>query len=554
MRKRIFKTMMLISALILVISMAAVMAFTYDYFEKRSLEMLAGEAEYIAQAVRQEGIDYFSDFDPQERVTWIDAAGNVLFDSDTDAAAMENHSDRPEVQQALETGRGQAERDSSTFGSKTLYYALRLEDGSVLRVSCQQRTVYRLFLDMLKIIFCIAAVVLILGAVLSYQTARRIVEPINEIDLENPEQSEAYDELSPLLYRMITQKHKIAAQMRELRANRDELEAITENMSEGFLLLNREKKVVALNHSAAELFEQQSDQAVGHHVIGLNRSPELLQAVEQALNGENAEQTLQIGGKSYALMANPVYTDGVRSGVTVFILDVTEKVQAEQLRRQFSANVSHELKTPLTSIAGYDEIMQSGMVKAEDIPAFAGRIKQEATRMIRLVEDIIRLSQLDERNVQLEREQVPMLALARQVMERLEPAAAGKQVHLQVEGQEGEVNGVRAILDEMLYNLCDNAIKYNRTGGSVCLTVTPTPETVEIAVQDTGIGIAREEQEKVFERFYRVDKSHSRQTGGTGLGLSIVKHGALFHNAKIEMQSVPGEGTCVKVILPRESA
>ena len=224
------------------------------------------------------------------------------------------------------------------------------------------------------------------------------------------------------------------------------------------------------------------------------------------------------------------------------------------MRRLFSANVSNELNTPLTSIAGYAEIMQSGMVRAEDVPAFAGRIKQEATRMIRLVEDIIRLSQLDERNVQLEREQVPMLALARQVMERLEPAAAGKQVHLQVEGQEGEVNGVRAILDEMLYNLCDNAIKYNRTGGSVCLTVTPTPETVEIAVQDTGIGIAREEQEKVFERFYRVDKSHSRQTGGTGLGLSIVKHGALFHNAKIEMQSTPGEGTCVKVILPRESA
>lgn len=544
---------MLISALILVVSMTVVTAFTYDYFEKHSMEMLAGEAEYIAQAVQQKGIDYFTGFDPQERVTWIDAAGNVLYDSDTDAAAMENHGDRPEVQQALETGKGQAERDSSTFGSKTLYYALRLEDGSIVRVSCQQRTVYRLFLDMFRIIFCIAAVVLILGAVLSYQTARRIVEPINEIDLENPEQSEAYDELSPLLYRMITQKHKIAAQMHELRANRDELEAITQNMSEGFVLLNHEKKVVALNQSAAELFGQQNAQEmVGHHVIELNRSPELLYAVEQALKGENAEEMLQIGGRSYTLMANPVYADGVHSGVTVFILDVTEKAQAEQLRRQFSANVSHELKTPLTSIAGYAEIMQSGMVKAEDVPVFAGRIRQEATRMIRLVEDIIKLSQLDEQDVRLEREQVPMLALAKQVMERLEPTAAEKQVHLQVKGQEGEINGVRAVLEEMLYNLCDNAIKYNREGGSVCLTVTPAPGVVEVAVEDTGIGIAREEQEKVFERFYRVDKSHSRQTGGTGLGLSIVKHGALYHHAKIEMQSVPGEGTCIRLILPVE--
>ena len=550
MKKRIFKRMIVMCALVLVFSMAAVAMFTYHYFEQRSLSMLKSDAVYIARAVEAEGAAYFDGFSAENRITWIAEDGSVLYESDGEAASMENHADRPEVQQARREGEGSAIRQSSTLSSKTLYYALLLKDGSVLRVSCRQASIYRLFFDMYELLFIIAVCVLLFGVVFSYKTAERIVEPINAIDLEHPEQSEAYDELSPLLYRMITQKHNIAAQMLQLRTRQEEMDAILANMREGFLLLDKDRKMLAVNRSAAELFGGKVNQLLGKDLVHLSREEALLSAAEAALCSEAASRQFTRNGRSYEVMAAPVFLSGTQGGATVFVLDVTEKAQAEQLRRQFSANVSHELKTPLTSIAGYAEIIENGMVRPEDIPGFAGRIHEEAKRLVQLVEDLLKLSRLDEGNISLVWEKVDLYALAGQVEDRLGEAAAKKEVTLRREGEAAEIWGVRAVLEEMMYNLCENAVKYNVPGGSVCITVRPEGQRVEVSVRDTGIGIPKEAQEKVFERFYRVDPSHSRQTGGTGLGLSIVKHGASFHHASLELQSEAGKGTEIRLRFP----
>ena len=463
---------------------------------------------------------------------------------------MENHNDREEIQEAQDNRLGTATRYSSTLAEQTLYSARRLSDGTVIRLASSQRTVWLLLLAMVQPILVILVLALLLSAVLASQLSRRIIRPIAELDLEHPEDCDAYDELAPLLTRVKRQNDTIKQQLGQLQQKQTEFSALTENMSEGFLLLDRQGHVLSHNSGALRLLG--AEEPVGEvNALFLNREEHFRQAVDEVLEGRRSRQVLQMNGRCCQLLANPVWEDGEPAGAVLVLMDVTEQEKREELRREFTANVSHELKTPLTAISGIAEIMQGGMVKPEDIRDFAGDIYQEARRLIALVEDILRLSQLDEGAENLEREPVELLSLSQEVARRLETAARSAGVSVEVRGTPVQVQGVRRVLDEMIYNLCENAIKYNRTGGRVTLTVGQGAEGPEVTVADTGIGIPSEDQSRVFERFYRVDKSHSKEIGGTGLGLSIVKHGALLHNAQIYLNSQVDRGTSIRLSFPK---
>ena len=546
---KIFRNAMTVGVLVFLLSVALFMGVLYQYFGSQMTRELEAECRLVAQGVESMGMDYLDGLEPVSRITWVASDGTVLYDSAADADEMENHADREEIREAMLSSQGAAVRRSSTLSETTIYAARRLEDGSVIRLASAQSTVVTLLASMILPLLVILAVTLILAAVLASRLSKQIIRPILELDLEHPEDCNTYDELSPLLTRIRRQNDTIREQMKEMGQRQQEFTALTENMSEGFVLLDRKGHILSHNSGALRLLGAPAP-AEEASVLTLDRSDGFQHVVERALHGQRTQGRLERGERCIQLLADPVFRDGQVDGAVLVLLDVTEREQGEKLRREFTANVSHELKTPLTAISGMAEIIKNGMVEPEDVAGFAGDIYKETQRLITLVEDIIHLSRLDEGGVGLQRESVDLLQLAQKVEERIEPLAKQSQVDIKVEGASFTVQGVSAVLEEMLYNLCDNAVKYNRPGGKVRVTVAPRDQGGVVTVSDNGIGIPAQDQQRVFERFYRVDKSHSKEIGGTGLGLSIVKHGAVLHDAQVELESSEGKGTTVRLIFP----
>ena len=518
------------------------MGVLYNHFTQVRVEQLKDELSLAVTGTEQYGNAFLENVEADRfRVTWIDDDGTVLFDTQVDESAMENHADREEIQEAMLTGSGSAVRTSSTLTKQTFYEAKRLKDGTVLRISTSQESAWFLMIGMLWPVTLIAVLAIGLSAFLARRMARKIVEPLNTLDLEQPLKNDVYAEISPLLHRIHRQHNQIKAHMETLRRKADEFEQITGNMQEGLVLLSSEGTILAMNPAAKRLFGAEDD-CIGKNFLMVDRSGSMRNAVNDALDKGRGFVRANRNGRDYQFDLSRILSDGTVIGAVVLAFDITERLNAEQLRREFSANVSHELKTPLQSIIGSAELMENGLVKAEDAPRFVGYIRKEASRLVNLIEDIIRLSQLDE-GVVMPTENVDLLALAEEVKTILQPGAAQKNVRITVSGEGFSLSGVRRLLHEMIYNLCDNAIKYNVPGGSVHVHV----EQNRLTVSDTGIGIPAEHQTRVFERFYRVDKSYSKATGGTGLGLSIVKHAASCHKATLELKSTPGKGTSITV-------
>lgn len=518
----------------------------YRDYEDGAFARLRAEAAAISQGLGAVGSDYFDSFAPDDRVTWIAANGTVLYDSAAPAQLLESHAGREEIDQALQTGEAQTSRYSQTLLQRTFYYAKLLEGGTVLRVSCTQNSLPAMILMLLTPFLWVATLVLILCGVLSYRLARQITKPLNAINPDNPAPLPSYPELTPLFDKLREQNRTIGKQMNELQLRQREFTAITENMREGFLLVDCKMHVLSSNHSALEVLGGR-ELKPGCLLYDAECSQEIFDAVDTALSGSHAELLLTIDETSWQVLANPVVASGQVAGAVVLFMDVTEREQRERLRREFSANVSHELKTPLTSISGFAELMKEGLVPPEKIPEFSGDIYKESLRLIGLVNDIIQLSRLDENSTQFQRAPVNLYDLCAQSIERLSPVAARQSVTLALTGEHAEIMGVEQLLKEMIYNLLDNAIKYNVPGGSVTASVRKSAGRTILSVADTGIGIPYAHQPRVFERFYRVDKSHSKEVGGTGLGLSIVRHAAQYHGARLELKSQPGKGTTITV-------
>jgi len=542
MTSKIFRSTVLVAVVVLLCSLSVIMGVLYSHFTGVQVEQLKDELSLAVTGTEQYGNAFLENVEADRfRVTWIDADGTVLFDTQVDQTAMENHADREEIREALETGTGSAVRTSSTLTEQTFYEAHRLKDGTVLRLSANQASAWALMMDLLWPILLIAVLAIGLSALLARRMAKNIVEPLNTLDLEQPLKNDVYEEISPLLHRIHRQRNQITAQVDTLRRKTDEFEQITGNMQEGFVLLSSEGTILSINPTAKKLFDARND-CVGKNFLMVDRSSAMRTAVNDALDKGRGSTRAYKNGRDFQFDLSRIESDGTVIGAVVLAFDITERLRAEQMRREFSANVSHELKTPLQGIIGSAELLESGLAKPEDAPRFVGHIRKEASRLVNLIEDIIRLSQLDE-GVELPAENVDMLALAEEVKTILEPSAAQKDVCMEISGAGFAVQGVRRLLHEIIYNLCDNAIKYNIPGGSVCIHV----EKNRLAVSDTGIGIPAEHHGRIFERFYRVDKSHSKASGGTGLGLSIVKHAAAYHKAEIHLESTPGKGTTITI-------
>lgn len=553
MTRKIFQSIIAVVISVLLLSLALITGVLYNHFETTMLDQLRTTAQFAEQGVEQEGMAYFDSLHAQNcRVTWIAADGTVKYDNRSNPKTMENHADRQEVREAMENDSGTSVRRSSTLSEHTMYYAKRLSDGTVLRLSMSQRSVLFLMGGMLSPLVFIFLAACLLAGVLSYRVSKKIVKPLSEIDLKHPEQVETYDELSPFLQRIAAQNREIDARMAEIRKQQQEFSMITENMSEGLFVVDRNYQILSYNKSAMQIFGMDPRQE-HENLLAVNRSEGFRNAVDSALKGHHTQENLELNGRVYQIIANAVCQPDFAEdmvGAVILVLDVTEKEAQEQYRREFTANVSHELKTPLTSISGIAEIIRNGIVKPEDIPHFAGKIYDESQRLITLIGDIIKLSRLDENQVPMERETVDMLEMARDVVQQLSSVARKSGVTLVANGTHGQVLGVRQVLGEMVYNLCENAVKYNRAGGRVWVDVQQVADHVVLRVKDTGIGIPAAEQGRIFERFYRVDKSHSKAVGGTGLGLSIVKHGAALHHATISVSSEPEQGTEITLTFP----
>ena len=551
MTKRIFRTVFVVAISIFIASAVLFMTVLYDYFSGIQQNQLRMQIDLASQGVEDEGLDYLKNLNIKDyRVTWIGTDGKVLYDSISEADEMENHFEREEVKEALSEGYGASSRYSSTLTQRYLYGAKRLPDGTVIRLSVTQNSLLILTLGMLQPIMIIFVIAIILSAFLASRLSKKIVKPLNELNLDKPLDNNGYDELSPLLRRIDTQQKEISRQSEELRQRQNELEVMTSAMSEGIILLNNRGTVLSINKAAAKLFGTDCF-CIGEDIVSINRSLELAQLLNKAKNGEHSERVVELGCGQYQMMASPVISNNIVSGIVLLILDVTEKEKAEQLRREFTANVSHELKTPLHTISGSAELLANGMVKPEDIPIFLKRIYSEAQRMIQLVEDIIRLSHLDEGAEDMKWDMVDLYAVAEETINSLADEAESNGIKFELYGETVLINGIRQLLQEIIYNLCDNAIKYNCRGGSVSVGVKNENEFAILTITDTGIGIPAEHQERIFERFYRVDKSHSKEIGGTGLGLSIVKHAAKLHNAEIELHSIVNKGTEITIKFPK---
>ncbi len=585
--KRIFKNTFGLSIIILLISYGIIVGILYDYFGDQIEREMKAEAAYIACGMEVVGGEYLEGFrmngyinhqsvqSHKNRITWISEAGEVLYDSNVNENVMEDHSNRQEVLEAKEQGEGYEIRYSDTLQEQTVYYAVKLKDGSILRLSSAYNTVFSILISMLQPTIILVVVIVVLSYLLSKRMARKIVAPINNLDLINGEMEEEYEELVPLLKRIRKQNVLIERQMDDLQTQQTKFQALTEHMREGFLVLDKKENILSYNIAAMELLGASKEMDyTGENIIAFDRDRELREAVREAVLGKRSQRILENGERIYRIVANPIVEQDVVKdetavpyvpsneqvlveqveGVIVIILDETEKEKRDQLRREFTSNVSHELKTPLTSISGIAEIIMNGIVKPEDVSGFAKNIYEEAGRLVGLVNDIIFLSKLDEEMVSYAPEEINVLDMAKQVKDRLQMPCKEKNVSIHIVGEDVTVKGISSMIEEVIYNLCDNAIKYNKQDGRVSVMIHVFEDVdmkkVSIKVEDTGIGIPLEDQERVFERFYRVDKSHSRAIGGTGLGLSIVKHVVMFHHGDIQIESRLGEGTAITVVLP----
>ena len=542
MTSKIFRSTIFVAVIVLLCSLGIVMGVLYNHFTGVQVDQLKDELSLAVTGTEQYGKTFLDNVEADRfRVTWIDTDGTVLFDTWVDESTMENHADREEIREAFETGSGSAVRNSSTLTEQTYYEARKLQDGTVLRISTNQASAWALMMDLLWPILLIAVLAIGLSALLARRMATRIVEPLNSLNLEQPLSNDTYEELSPLLRRINQQNLQIAAQMRKLRRKADEFVQITSHMQEGLVVLDKETRIRSINSAALRIFGAEED-CVGTSFFQINRSHALRNALNDALDRGHGSAVQVLEGRAYRFDMSGIKSEGKLLGAVILAVDVTKSRNAEQLRREFSANVSHELKTPLQGIIGSAELLESGLAKPEDQPRFVGHIRKEASRLVNLIEDIIRLSQLDE-GVELPAENVDMHVLAEEVKTLLLPSATQKNVSITVSGTGFTIIGVRRMLHEIIYNLCDNAIKYNVPGGSVTIHT----ENNRLVVSDTGIGIPAEHQDRIFERFYRVDKSHSKASGGTGLGLSIVKHAVAYHKAEIRLESTAGKGTTITV-------
>ena len=547
MSKKIFRSIIAVAMVVLLASLFISSTFLYDYFNKSQVSQLKEELSLVAANVDEAGAEYFDNFDSSMfRFTLVSADGEVLYDSQATASDMENHLEREEIAEALECGNGSSARYSSTLTERTFYEATRLENGNVLRISVSQVTVGALILGMMPAIVAIILISAVVALVLSHKMARDIVKPLNELDLENPAENETYEELAPILTKLNKQHKQITRQMQELRQKSDEFEQITASMNEGLVLLDKKGMVLSINAAAKKLFSA-DETAIGRDFLTLDRSADMSRAIEKALDGKRAEFREERNGSEYQFIISRIESDGKTVGVVILCFDVTETAFAERNRKEFTANVSHELKTPLQSIIGSAELLENGLVKPEDMGRFVGNIKNEATRLVSLINDIIRLSQLDE-NSEPATESVDLYDVANEVVEVLTVSASKKQVEINLNGESCVMNGIRRYLYEIIYNLCDNAIRYNKDGGKVTIDLKNKDGNIILSVSDTGIGIPAEHHSRIFERFYRVDKSHSKETGGTGLGLSIVKHAVQYHSGKVTLDSEVGKGTTVKIV------
>ena len=542
---------MLVSSLITVLGLAFVVGILYHYFQGQLMDELKKEAVYISRGVESAGVDYLQQLnDEDSRITYVDESGKVIYDNEANVESMDNHGHRKEIREAEINGEGADERMSSTLSEKTMYYAVRLENGNVLRVSSNQASVWMLLLQLLPPFVAVLILMLLLSGVFASRLSGKVVEPLNGLDLEHPEENDAYDEVQPLLSKIGRQSRQIRLQLEAARRQQKEFSIITENMQEGLLVIDRYTMVLSVNSSVGRLLKVKEIKT-GESVYLLNRSEEFRDVVCQVLEGKHENKILRLDGSEIQVIANPVTRENKTEGAVILLVDVTEKVEREQLRREFSANVSHELKTPLTSISGFAEIMQDGFVKDEDVKVFAGRIYKEAQRLIRLVGDVIRISRLDEGGLPYQWEKLDLYSLTHDIFSTLHEAAEKQEVHMYMEGGSTVLDTVPTIMEEVLYNVCDNAIKYNRRGGEVFVRLKDGEDAVRVNVRDTGIGIPKEDQERIFERFYRVDKSHSKEIGGTGLGLSIVKHGVKTLNGRLWLNSEPGQGTEIIMEFPK---
>lgn len=547
MHNKIFRSSMLVTLLVLLSSIVLIMGILYDYFESQLINELKREAAYISIAIENEGIEYLDSIENEnERITLIAPDGTVIADTVADTDVLENHIDREEVKEAIQNGSGTSSRYSDTLTEKIIYYAVKINDGNILRISARHDTVVVILLSLLQPVLIVIFISILISIWLCHRVSAKLVEPINTLDLEHPENNETYEELTPFLKKIANQRKIIDKQLKDAMQMQEEFKLITENMSEGFLIIDSEMRILTHNTAAMKLLNMSA--AESENVLSVNRSKAFRKMLERVLSGVRNESETESDGKYYRFIANPVLDENNIIGAVIVILDVTESVNSENLRREFTSNVSHELKTPLTSISGFAEIMKNGDTPNEMVIDFSNSIYDEAQRLISLVSDIMKISELDEKTVVYEKETVDLYSLSLEVAERLRAEADKKNIKINVIGDTAEVIGVRKILDEMIYNLCDNAIKYNKENGIVDIIVSLADSKVKLIVRDTGIGIPTAQQSRVFERFYRVDKARSKSIGGTGLGLAIVKHGAIYHNAEIELESKENAGTLVSVI------
>ena len=550
MTKRIFRSICFVAIAVFLASLILIMGVLYSYFSGVQQRQLQMQLELAAQGVTNEETAYFSDLTVRDyRITWIDTDGTVLYDSDALSSDMENHLEREEIKEALATGYGESKRYSATLMDRSLYAAQRLEDGTVLRLSTAQSSILTLVLGMAQPISIVIVLAVVLSVVLAVRLSKSIVKPLNEIDLNHPLSNEGYDELAPLLRRIDGQQKQLRGQKTRLEQKQAELDTIIGSMSEGMVLLNERGKIVSINPAAMRLLGT-SWNCVGTDMLTVSRNLDLHDILSRALQGQSEVQTVSLEAGKYQISASPIMSEEKVVGAALCFFDVTEKEKAEQMRREFTSNVSHELKTPLHSISGYAELLQNNMVKQGDIVPFAGKIYREAQRMTSLVEDILSLSHLDEGAEDMEWIEVDLYELAAKAIAGLEAEAKAAEVKMSLHGEYCSLHGVPQLLHSILYNLCDNAIKYNKNGGEVTVSVERQDADAVLTVSDTGIGIPAQEQARIFERFYRVDKSRSKEVGGTGLGLSIVKHAVLIHHGTIEVDSAVDEGTTITVRLP----
>lgn len=553
MTKRIFRNILVVALCVFLASALLFMTVLYDYFSASLLRQLRAQLDLASQGVLHEGIGYFEDIQTDGfRMTWIGTDGKVLYDSASNVQDMENHFQREEVKEALAEGYGESVRNSSTLTQRYLYSAKRLSDGTVLRLSVTQNSLLVLMLGMFQPSCVIFTIAIILSIVLASRLSKNIVKPLNDLNLDEPLSSSGYEELRPLLRRIDTQQRQIRLQSSQLKQKQNEFETMTCGMSEGIVLLDSKGFLISINPAAENLLLSPNSATIGENILSLNPNPELAKLLEQASRGCHGEKTMTLKNRTYRVSANPVTEGDQIYGVVLLLLDITEKENAEHMRREFTANVSHELKTPLQTISGCAELLANGMVKSEDVPVFSKQIDTEARRMIQLVNDIIGLSHLDEGAEDMAWEQVDLFAICQKTAESLASEAQKAGIQIKLMGEPVVLWGIPQLLGSIVYNLCDNAIKYNRKNGTVCISVKAEGSTVLLSVADTGIGIPPEDRERIFERFYRVDKSRSKEIGGTGLGLSIVKHAARLHNAQISVDSTLDQGTTVTVKFERD--